>query len=322
VQLTIDKARQLCLDTLAKFHFTDEDAAIVADHLVDAQLTGYDFAGLPRLLAVLGRLRNDPEARPGPVEVVRETPVSAQLDAHGNLGYVACFRAVELAIEKAKANGLAIVGVANAHYSGRSGYYVERAVRAGLAAFHASDACPMVAAPGAVAPVLGSNPMAFGFPSNEGPLVYDLSTASSTWGELQLASRVGRPLPEGAAVDREGNPTTDPDEGLLGALLPWGGHKGFALALAVQLLGIMVGGDPVPDTYGSFGFFFVVWQPELFSPVEEYRAKVDQLFAQIRASGKGSIRLPGERSARERAARLADGKIEVADEVIMAIQEL
>lgn len=321
MKLTIEEARDLGRSVLRKYRFNEEDTEIVVNHLIDAHLTGYTFAGLPRLLVVLERIRNDRNAVPGPVRTIRETAISAVLDGSGNLGYVACWRAVQIAISKAKQSGIAIVSVANTHYSGRSGYYAEEAARAGLAVIHVSHASAMVAPIGGTTPVLGSNPVTIAVPSSQGPLMCDFSTAASTWGELQLAERYGEKLPEGVAIDNKGVPTTDPSRALQGAVLPWGGHKGYALGTLVQALGILSGGEPVPSSHGSFGFLFIVWQPDLLLPSEDFSNNLDTLFSAIRASGDG-VRLPGERSSAERVKRVKEGTIELPDHVVEAIRSL
>ncbi|MFI6347443.1 Ldh family oxidoreductase [Streptomyces sp. NPDC050560] len=319
MRLKISEARALALDILRRHRFGEEDAGIVADHLVDAHLTGYTFAGLPRLLVVLRRLRERPEEIPGPVRTLSQTPVSAALDGQDTLGYVACRRAVDIAVDKARESGIAVVSVANAYYSGRSGYYTERAARQGLVALHASHASRMVAPTGGSEPVLGSNPFTFAAPTAGDPLVVDLSTAAITWGEIQLAQRVGEPLPEGVAVDCDGEPTTDPAAALLGAALPWGGHKGYALSLVVQTLGVLAGGDLTPDHYGSFGFLFLVWRPDLLLPEGEFETRMGALLDTVRSSrpaaGSPGILVPGERGRASRAAALAAGHIELPDRV-------
>jgi LDH2 family malate/lactate/ureidoglycolate dehydrogenase len=315
-ELPIDEARDLAVAILRQHRLTEEDARIVADHLIDAQLTGYTFAGLPRLLVVLERLRAQ-DRTPEPIEVVRESPVSATVNGNGNLGYVVCRRAVDIAVDKAETSGLAVVGAYDSYYSGRSGYYVERAARRGMVAIHASSAFPMVAPTGGTRPVLGSNPIAMAFPvdAEQDPVIADLSTASSTWGALQLAKRVGEPLPEGIAIDAEGDPTTDPAAALLGAILPSAGHKGYAIAVAVQALGLFAGGDAVPEPFGNFGFFFLVMKRDLFVDERTYRLRTAEMVKAVQDAGTGSVVLPGQRGAQRRRAALARGVVEIPERV-------
>lgn len=324
--LGIKEARLLSIDILKRHHFSEDDAVIITDHLIDAQLSGYTFAGLPRLLVVLERIRSDPTARPGSVKLVSELPTSAVLDGNGNLGYVVCYRAVNIAIEKAKRHGIAIVGAHNSYYSGRSGYYTERAAQQGLIALHASSASRMVAPSGSKEPILGTNPFSVAFPTDNGPVVVDFSTASTMWGELELAARLGETLEDGLAIDQDGLPTTDPKAALLGAVLPWGGHKGYALSLIVQLLGILSGGDPTPEPLGNFGFFFCVWQPDLLMPIETFRSRSSELIRIIKDSqrqiGVAEVMIPGERSSHARHEGRAADLIELQDKVYQDLLNL
>lgn len=325
MKLAIAAARALAVDVLIKQHVPAEDAEITAEHLVDAHLAGHAFAGLPRLLVVLDRIRSEPPAGAA-IEVVRETPVSATIDGHGHLGYVVCRRAADIAIGKAAAAGIAVVGAFNSYYSGRAGYYTERAARAGFVAIHASSAFPMIAPAGGSEPVLGSNPLAAAFPAGDKTVSVDISTASITWGEIQLAVATGGRLPEGVAVDSGGNPTTDPGAALLGAALPWGGHKGYALGAMVQLLAVLAGGDAVPEPFGNFGFFFTVFRPDLLVSRGEYDRRVreltDRLHASRPAPGSAGVLVPGERSAGRRARQLAEGLIDVPDAVYERLTQL
>lgn len=316
--LPIDEAHRLAIAILRRHKLTDEDAGIVADHLIDAQLTGYTFAGLPRLLVVLDRLRRQGRA-PEPVRVVRETPISASVDGNGNLGYVVCRRAVDIAIEKAETAGLCVVGAYNSYYSGRSGYYTERAARRGLIAVHASSAFPMVAPTGGRRPLLGSNPITAAFPAGDDPIVVDLSTAASTWGALQLADRIGEPLADGVAIDAEGKPTDDPALALQGAILPSAAHKGYAIALAVQALGLFAGGDAIPEPFGNFGFFFLVMRRDLLCSERDYTERITELATAIESSppvpGGDAVQLPGRRGARRRRDALRKGVVEIPERV-------
>lgn len=326
MKLTITEAKELAVAVLRVHGVPAEDAEITADHLVDAHLAGHTFAGLPRLLVILERIRSEPAAPARPIEVAHQTPVSATIDGHNHLGYVVCRRAADVAIEKAAATGVAVVGAFNSYYSGRSGYYTERAARSGFVAVHASSAFPMVAPTGGSERVLGTNPFAVAFPAPGHPVSVDMSTASITWGEIQMATVTGEPLPDGVAIDQDGSVTTDATAALLGAVLPWGGHKGYALGVMVQLLGVLAGGDALPEPFGNFGFFFIVVRPDLLVPRKDYDRRVDELIARLRACrpspGSGGVLVPGDRSASRRAEQLAEGMINIPDAVHAELSDL
>ena len=207
VRLSVEEARALGEATLQRIGYPADEAAIITDQLIDNALCGYRFASLPRILAIA---EDEKTGKPRtPVRVVRETPVSALVDGGNKVGYVAAYRGAEIAVAKAKASGIALVGVHNSYYSGRNAYYVEQIVREGLVAIHTASAKPHVLPPGGRRPALGTNPFSIGFPSANGPVIYDIGTASLMWGEVLLMARLGEALPEGIGFDADGNPTRD-----------------------------------------------------------------------------------------------------------------
>jgi LDH2 family malate/lactate/ureidoglycolate dehydrogenase len=187
VRLSVSDARALGEAALGRIGYGGGDARIITDQLIDNSLCGYRFAGLPRILAIAreARTRN---ARV-PIAVVHETPVSALVDGGNNVGYVAVYRGAEIAIAKAKQTGIATVGVYNSYFSGRNAYYLERIVDAGLVGLHTASGAPHIVPPGATRPALGTNPIAFGFRSTDGPVIFDIGTASLMRGKVLLAPK-------------------------------------------------------------------------------------------------------------------------------------
>jgi LDH2 family malate/lactate/ureidoglycolate dehydrogenase len=162
VRLSVVEACALGEAALQRIGYPADEAAIIADQLIDNALCGYRFASLPRILAIAA---DEKTGKPrSPMRVVSETPVSAMVDGGNKVGYVAAYRGAEIAIAKAKTSGIAIVGVHNSYYSGRNAYYVELIVRAGLVAIHTASAKPHVLPPGGRRPALGTNPFSIGFP--------------------------------------------------------------------------------------------------------------------------------------------------------------
>jgi LDH2 family malate/lactate/ureidoglycolate dehydrogenase len=174
VRLGVAEARALGEAALARIGYDGDDARIVVDQLIDNSLCGYRFAGLPRILAIAREARTQ-NART-PVAIVHETPTTALVDGGNNVGYVAVYRGAEIAIAKAKKSGVASVGVYNSYFSGRNAYYLERIVAAGLVGLHTASGAPHIVPPGATRPALGTNPIAFGFPSTDGPVIFDIGT--------------------------------------------------------------------------------------------------------------------------------------------------
>src|SRR6202049_4731045 len=225
IRLSVDEARALGERALSGIRYDAEEARIVADHVVDAALCGYEYSGLAKILNIPEHRRFAQPRRP--MRILRETEVSALYDGGNNVGMLAMYHAANATIAKAAEHGIAIIGVTDSWMSGRSAYFVEMIAKAGLVAVHTASSSPMVAAPGGVAAVLGTNPVAIAIPSSRGPIVLDMGTSAYMMTEVMLRERLGELLPEGVAIGPDGGPTRDPALARRGALLPFGGYKGF-----------------------------------------------------------------------------------------------
>jgi LDH2 family malate/lactate/ureidoglycolate dehydrogenase len=289
--------------------FSEEEARIITDHLIDSALCGYDYIGLPRILTIA----EDPRTRQDrtPIRIVRETKLSLLLDGGNHTGYYAVHHATERAIEKARAAGVAIVGLHNSYLSGRNAYYLEMIARAGLVGIHIASALPVVLPHGGMRAALGTNPLALGFPSGGGPVIFDMGTASMMRSEVIFHSRIRRELPEGVALDAAGHPTRNADEALRGGILPFGGHKGYGLSFAIQAMCLLAGAALPRKQVQDYGFLFVVFDPELLIPAEQFKSQVEELIQKVKATplrpGHTEILIPSERAFREREKRRKTG---------------
>jgi LDH2 family malate/lactate/ureidoglycolate dehydrogenase len=323
VRISVGDARALGEGALACIGYDTEDAGIITDQLIENALCGYRFAGLPRILAI-AREAKTRETR-SPVTIVHETPVSALVDGGNNVGYVAVYRGAEIAVAKAKQAGIAAVGIYNSYFSGRNAYYLERIVNAGLVGLHTASGAPHIVPPGGTRPALGTNPIAFGFPSADGPVIFDIGTASLMWGEVLLAAETGEALPPGVAFDADGNPTTDGRAAARGGVAAFGGHKGYGLAFAIQALGLLAGAAIPRGQVQDYGFLFLVIDPEALLPGNPFAAQMSLLVKAIQATprqpGIEEIRIPSQRAFRERERRRAEG-ILVDGAVIAALEAL
>jgi len=300
VHLSVEEARSLGERALRGVGYDLEEARIVTDHVIDAALCGYEYSGLAKLL-------NVPEHRRfalprSPMRLLRETEVSALYDGGNNVGMLAIYHAARATIEKAKAHGIALIGMTNTWMSGRNAYFVEMIAREGFVAIHTAASGAAVAPLGGIKPILGTNPIAFAIPMDEGPLILDMGTSAFMATELQLRVRRNEALPEGVAIDRDGRPTTDPAAAQAGAILPFAGYKGFGLGLVVQALGVLGGAGMVPGAQD--GYLFIAFRPDLLISLEQCKREVSALIARVkavpRAPGVPEIRIPGENSARSR----------------------
>jgi LDH2 family malate/lactate/ureidoglycolate dehydrogenase len=322
VHLSAAAAHELAVRALQTVVLEPAHAPIIADHLIDAELCGYSFAGMSRVITVAKGMARRP--KPSAVRVVQETGVSAVLDGGGNCGYVAVFKGMELARDKAAEHGFAIVTVNNTYFSGRGAYYVERLAEAGLVGIHVAAAHPTVAPYGGKTAVLGTNPIALAVPGRDGPLVFDMGTSVLMHGEIELAERTGAVLPPGGAIDSDGRETTDPTAALAGAILPFGGYKGYGLALMIQAMGLLSQSHSCSGLVNDFGFVHIAFSPSLTVDPDAFKDQVTQLVETVRAVeplGDAPVRVPGERSARARQQALRDG-IYVDQAIVAAIEDM
>lgn len=304
IHLTVDAARTLGEAAMRGAGYDADDARLLTDHVLDAALCGYEYSGLPKLLNVVDAA--DFRLPRRPMTVVRDHGAAALIDGGNQNGMVIAARASEETIRRAETHGLALVAVANTWMTGRSAYYCEMIARAGFACIHTVASPPNVAPFGGAARALGTNPIAFGFPTESDPLIIDMGTSAFMATDLQFRERMNTPLPEGVALNANGAPTTDPHAARGGTLLPFGGpeggYKGFGLALAMDALGILSAGIRSDGLVS--GYMFIAFRPGLFGSDEDYRrdlsARIEWIKQTPRQEGVTEIRIPGERSMRTR----------------------
>jgi len=325
IHLSTPDAQDLSERAMRGIGYDAEEARIIADHVMDAALCGYEYSGLPKLLNVVDAPRfRLPRQAP---HIVKETSVSALIDGGNNVGMLALYHATQDAIRRAKAHGIGIVCMSNAWMSGRSAHFCEMIAREGLIGFHTVASDPRVTPFGGSRKTLGTNPVAFGFPTEDEPLIIDMGTSAFMATDLQYRERLGTPIPEGVALDPDGQPTTDAGEALRGALLPFGGpaggYKGFGLALATEAIGSLCA--TARELGDTRGYLVLAFKPDLFLPLDEYRHDLSRRIAEIKAAprmdGVNEIRIPGERSQRERERLRRDG-IEIDRKIYDALGRL
>jgi LDH2 family malate/lactate/ureidoglycolate dehydrogenase len=325
IHLTVAEARALGEAAMRGVGFNADDAWVVTDHVMDAALVGYEYSGLPKLLNIVEA--PDFQLPRRPITAARESGSTALLDGGNQTGMLAAYRAAEATIARAQTNGLAIVSLGNTWMTGRSASYCEMIARAGFVVIHTVAANAMVAPFGGAAAALGTNPIAFGFPTGGDPLVIDMGTSAFMGTNLQFHQRLGTPIPPGVALGPDGKPTTDAGAALEGTLLPFGGpeggYKGFGLALAMDALGALTAGV---RTAGSIaGYLFIAFKPELFLSADEYSRELATRIAAVKATprqdGVSEIRIPGERAYQTRAKLLQEG-IEIDRKIYDALRAL
>lgn len=325
MDITIETAEAIGSDALRRIGYSTDEATTIVAHLLDCELRGLAYSGLARILSIGERLAERPRTVQR-TEVVRETAVSATIDARDEIGYLVAPVAAALVRGKALESGIAAVAVRDTWYTGMLSYYLEPLADAGLVAIAASNASPWVAVSGGSEPLVGTNPFAMAFPTPGGATVWDIGTSAITHADAVLAGREGRSLPEGMAFDRSGVPTNDPHEALAGALAPWGGHRGSGLAMAVQLLGMHAGSVAFPAELSGFGMTIVAMRSDLFADEGHLEREAAHFADTVRSSRPldpaKPVRLPFDRSRAIRAERHARGLISVSDGTLEALRRL
>jgi L-2-hydroxycarboxylate dehydrogenase (NAD+) len=227
-----------------------DDAELIAGSLVEADRRGTHSHGVLRLPLYVEAVRTGGIVPNPEMRWAREHGATAVLDAAGGFGQVATARAVDKARELAARHATAVVAVHGSSHYGAGAYWTNRLARDGLVAMLVSTTGASVTPFGGAEKLLGTNPLTLSFPTGDDePVVLDMATSSGAYGRIVAASREGRPIPEGWAVDAAGAPTTDADAALAGALLPFGGHKGSGLAVLLELLaGPLAGGKMAAET--------------------------------------------------------------------------
>jgi (2R)-3-sulfolactate dehydrogenase (NADP+) len=318
-RLTLPEAEAFARDVLTAAGANPRMAALTAATLVAAEAEGQGGHGLSRLPQYAAFLRNgraDGSAEPA---ILAERGGAVLVDARHGLAYPALALAVEEAAARALAHGVAFAGITNSHHSGAMGLPVAALARRGLVALAFTNSPAAMPVPGGRRALMGTNPVAAAFPRAAGdPLVIDMALSEVARGRIMVAAKEGRPIPEGWALDAEGNPTTDARAALSGAMLAMGGTKGALLALIVELLCCALTGAAFGFEADSFfeeagnrprlGQAIIAIDPGALAGRDAFLARVETLLAAMQADP--GVRLPGNRRA-VLAARAAAEGIEV-----------
>ena len=328
--LSIAVLTALATDAPARASAGPEIAAATARALVAGVAQGLASHGLSRVAQYAGHLRCgrvNGEARPR----VRQQKAAALLvDAQEGLAFPACALAVREAIRSAGEAGVAFAGVTNSHHFGAAAYHLEPVAEAGMVGLAFGNSPAAMPAWGGKRALFGTNPIAAVFPRRAGPpLVIDLSLSEVARGKLMVAAKQGKPIPEGWALDKDGNPTTDPQAGLEGMMLPAGGVKGAMLALVVELLCCALTGAAYGFEADSFftdegnrpriGQAFLVIDPGALAGAGVFDERIETLVSAMLADA--DVRLPGQRRHALALAAEKEG-IEIAPALLGQLQAL
>ena len=312
---------EFCCAVLGKLDVSGEHAREVADCLVMADLRGVDSHGVIRLPVYAKRIRkNAVNARAHP-RVVTTHAAAALIDGDNGLGAVIGSRAMEKAIELAATAGIGFVGVRRTNHFGIASFYVQKALQQGFIGCAASNAPPHMAPFGGRARFLGTNPFSIGIPANrEAPLLFDASTSVVARGKIIVAAQEGKTIPSGWAIDSEGNPTTNANSALAGSVLPFGGPKGSAISLIIDVLsGVLTGSafalrlNTLEDLEAeqNLGHIFIAMRTDLFMSKDEFGSRMDEIVRMLKSSPPAPdterVLAPGEIERQNEARNQAHG---------------
>ncbi|QBI20495.1 Ldh family oxidoreductase [Egibacter rhizosphaerae] len=293
---------------LEAWHVPPEDAAIVADSLVTADLWGHQSHGVMRLPWYVDRLRSGVMRPVTDPTWVTDSGAVVVLDGHDGVGQVLAYRAASTAIARARRHGLGAVGVRNSNHFGTAAYYTRLAPPAGCIGVLVTNGSPAMAPWGGREKVVGNNPWSIAAPAGaHEPLVLDIANTAVARGKIYLARQRDEPIPEGWALDPDGRTTTDPVAAIAGTIAPMAGHKGYAISVMMDVLaGVLTGSGFGPQVSGPYqhehpsrcGHLFLALDVGSFLPVDEFHERMEQLVAQLRsaplAEGADAIHYPGE----------------------------
>jgi LDH2 family malate/lactate/ureidoglycolate dehydrogenase len=313
----------------------EADARLAADTLVQADLWGHQSHGVMRLSWYTARLKAgvcNPVAKP---EFVSDVGALAVIDGHDAMGQVLTSFAAKEAIRRAKIHGIGAVGLRNSNHFGTAMYFTLMAPPEGCIAFLSTNASPAMAPWGGKKKAVGTNPWSWAAPAGvHAPMVLDIANTGVARGKIYLAKQKGLPIPEGWAIDSEGASTTDPSKAIDGIILPMAQHKGYAIALMMDMLsGVLTGsafGARVSGPYqtahrSGAGQLMIALNIAAMQPLKEFNARMEQLIAELKsvplAKGYEEIVYPGELEARNDAKNRQQG-IQLPDDTVKDLAKL
>jgi LDH2 family malate/lactate/ureidoglycolate dehydrogenase len=311
VYIPVDMLQNFMVDVLAGVGVPRDEAETAAEVLITSDLRGIESHGVGRLKMYYDRIRAGTVKATSEFEIIRESPTTAVVEGHFGLGHVIAKRAMQMAIDKARTYGMGSVAVRNSTHFGIDGYYPLMAVAQGMIGMSFTNARPSISPTFGVKPMLGTNPIAFGAPTDEEcPFLFDAATSITQRGKIEVAARAEKDVPEGWVIDQQGQFLTDSAvilknfDASTAALLPLGGagellggHKGYDLATMVEILssslqtgaflyglsGFDASGNKIPLTVGHF---FMAINIEAFVALDEFKATTGAMLRQLRASTK------------------------------------
>ncbi len=317
-----------------KYSLSSTHAKISAEAIIKAELVGAQSHGLSRLKMYCDRIKKNLINSKPKIKIKKISNSASLIDADNSIGFVSGDIGIKQAIKNAKSSGIGIVAVKNSGHYGLSSFYVEQAVKKNLLVLCFTNAPPALAPHGAKKSLFGTNPICFGSPTGDNvPFILDTSMSKVNRGKIRLAAKMGTKIPEGSALDKNGNPTTDALKALAGVQLPIAGFRGSGLAWMVDILsGVLTGAshggkakDPFDDFSGpqNIGHLFITFKSNLF--LNDYIPRIKQNLKRVKKlpkiKGIKEIMYPGQNKYK-RYKKNMNKKINIPHEILKDINSL
>jgi len=301
MKILISELKNICVNILIKKGLSKKDSIIIFNDFLNSELEGKSDHGFQSFIGFGAKL-DKPTGFP---KVIKQTDSIIYIDGNRNFGQVVCDKYIPILIKKAKKNGIAMMGIKNMHSFRAPGTYAKLMAKKDLIGIVTNyGGWPRIAPTGSIDPMFGTNPIAIGIPSKNNPIVLDMATSKVALMKIRMAKKLNKKIPLGWAIDKNGNSTTDPEEAMNGAVLPFGDYKGSGLALMIELLTkTMFNIDIKNKNKANRGFLFICFNPAIFQNIGSYKSKVSILTKKIKKSRKAKgvkeIFIPGEQANNE-----------------------
>ena len=337
--VTPERLQEVVIEVLKGFGAAEDEAPIVAESLVRAEMRGTDTHGLPYLKLLVERVEAGMVSLPTRVKVLNDDGATALLEGGNGIGQIAGWHAMQRSIRKAREHGIGLTLVRNTNNLGFLAFYTMHAAQQGFVGVTMGNANAAISPWGGAEAFFGTNPLSIAVPGNGEPVALDMSSSVVARGKVRKAQRLGEKIPLGWALDESGLPTDDPGAALKGTLLPIGGPKGYGLALMVDVLAGMLSGAAFGQEIKSFhqlvgptevGALMLAINVERFMPLDRFRdlmkGYVDSIRGSRKAKGTDRIYLPGEiesekeRTSRERGIELKPASIELVNQLLEKVK--
>lgn len=327
--MTIHQATDLSNKVLDSLGFIQDEAHLISQNLIEAELAGKKTHGLIRLPAIAkGVKAGKINVKKGELRIISEHPGSLHIDGNYKSGFYVIYKSLEKAFKKIENLGLLAVSIKDISYaSGYIGDYARRAAEKDLIFIGFNNSPGGLVPHGTTKGIWGTNPVTIGVPSADIPVILDMAAAQTTWGDILLAQTEGKKIKTGVAIDAEGKVTTDPDRAVLGGILPIAGHKGSGLGLIVELLAGGLSNSRMGEVVaGGWGSFYILIDPGLFRDVKEFKEDVSKVLNELKstkkAEGVKEVFFPGEQSYFKRKKSLEKNEIIIGKKLLEQIQSL